>query len=151
VVIISVPALPEMFSEFDRIQGHRRRYLPETLQRSFASTGLELERIFWWGAWLVPALRRQRRRPLQAVPGEPPSRTYGRYLRLPPWPIPVVFRVAFALEQRPSLAGKLTTGTSLFAVARRQAAPIGARPAAPARSSRDGVAAGLRRSCDGPA
>jgi 2-polyprenyl-3-methyl-5-hydroxy-6-metoxy-1,4-benzoquinol methylase len=151
VVIVSVPALPEMFSEFDRIQGHRRRYLPETLRRSFAGTALVLEQIFWWGAWLVPVLHHQRRRPLQAAPRELPSRTYGRYLRLPPWPIPVVFRIAFALEQRPSLAGKLTTGTSLFAVARRQAAPIGARLAAPARSSRDGMVTGLARSCDGPA
>ena len=35
VVIVSVPALPEFFTEFDEIQGHRRRYLPETLQATF--------------------------------------------------------------------------------------------------------------------
>jgi 2-polyprenyl-3-methyl-5-hydroxy-6-metoxy-1,4-benzoquinol methylase len=138
VVIVSVPALPEMFSEFDRIQGHRRRYLPETLRLSFAQTGLELERTFWWGAWLVPTLRRQRRRPLRAVPGEPAAQTYSRYLRLPPWPIPIVLRMAFALEQGLSLAGKLTTGTSLFAVARR-IDPIVARPGAPAPASREGM------------
>ena len=28
LMIVSVPALPELFSEFDRVQGHRRRYLP---------------------------------------------------------------------------------------------------------------------------
>ena len=28
IVIVSVPALPEMYTEFDGIQGHRRRYLP---------------------------------------------------------------------------------------------------------------------------
>ena len=33
VLIVSVPALPDLFSEFDAIQGHRRRYLPETLAR----------------------------------------------------------------------------------------------------------------------
>ena len=32
VAIVSVPALPELFSEFDAIQGHRRRYLPDTLR-----------------------------------------------------------------------------------------------------------------------
>jgi 2-polyprenyl-3-methyl-5-hydroxy-6-metoxy-1,4-benzoquinol methylase len=39
LVVVSVPALPEMFSEFDRIQGHRRRYLPETLRAAFEGTG----------------------------------------------------------------------------------------------------------------
>jgi hypothetical protein len=129
VVIVSVPALPEMFSEFDRIQGHRRRYLPETLRKSFAGTGLDLMQVFWWGAWLVPALRRQRRRPLRAVPGEAAGRVYSRYLRLPPWPIPTAIRVLFSLEHRRSLAGKLTTGTSLVAVARRRDPAVAARPA----------------------
>jgi len=119
VVIVSVPALPEMFSAFDRIQGHRRRYLPETLRQAFVETGLDVERTFWWGAWLVPTLRRQRRRPLRSEPGEAPSQTYARYLRLPPWPMPLVLRAAFALESGRALDGRLTTGTSLFLVARR--------------------------------
>ncbi|MBX6312441.1 MAG: class I SAM-dependent methyltransferase [Isosphaeraceae bacterium] len=119
VVVISVPALPELFTEFDAIQGHRRRYRPETLRQAFAETGLVVERLFWWSSWLVPLLRWQRRRPRRAVPGESASQVYSRYLRLPPWPVPWAFRIAFALEQGPTLAGKLTIGTSLFAVARR--------------------------------
>lgn len=121
VVIVSVPALPEMFSEFDRIQGHRRRYLPETLGGAFEGSGLRLERTFWWGGWLRAALRRQRRRPLRAVPGETASETYSRYLRLPPWPAPLAMGAIFAWEQGRALAGKLGGGTSLFAVARRPA------------------------------
>ena len=31
-VVVSVPARPDLFSEFDVIQGHRRRYLPEALE-----------------------------------------------------------------------------------------------------------------------
>ena len=54
VVILSVPALPEFFSEFDEIQGHRRRYLPETLRAAFSGSDLAVERVFWWGQWLVP-------------------------------------------------------------------------------------------------
>ncbi len=61
-LVVSVPALPEMYGEFDRVQGHRRRYLPETLRAAFEGSGLAIERLFWWGAWLVPTLRRQRRR-----------------------------------------------------------------------------------------
>ena len=30
-LILSVPALPQLFSEFDAIQGHRRRYMPASL------------------------------------------------------------------------------------------------------------------------
>jgi hypothetical protein len=43
---------------------------------------------------------------------------YRQYLRLPPWPLPLALRLMFAVEQRRAIAGKLRTGTSLFAVAR---------------------------------
>ncbi len=119
VVVVSVPALPDLYGEFDRIQGHRRRYLPEALRAAFAGTGLEVERTFWWGGWLVPALRRQRRKPLRSSAFETDSRTYGRYLRLPPWPAPLAMAALFALERGRALDGKLSSGTSLFAVARK--------------------------------
>ncbi|HEY1381736.1 MAG TPA: class I SAM-dependent methyltransferase [Gemmataceae bacterium] len=124
VVVVSVPALPDMYTEFDSIQGHRRRYLPETLRAAFDGSGLEIERVFWWGRWLVPMLRRQRHRKLAAA-GESAAQAYRKYLRLPPWPAPLVFRLAFAIEQDRALACRLETGTSLYAVARRPAAPAG--------------------------
>lgn len=120
VVVVSVPALPELFNEFDRIQGHRRRYRPETLRGAFDGSGLELESIFWWGSWLVPLLGRQRRRP-HGRAGESAASVYRRYLELPIWPIPWAFRLAFAREHRQALEGRLRRGTSLFAVARRPA------------------------------
>ena len=118
VVVLSVPALPAMFGEFDAVQGHRRRYLPETLREAFAGSGLEVEQVFWWGAWLVPALRRQRSRP-RSRPGESAAETYRRYLKLPPRPLQWLLRIPFAWEQRRALDQRLNTGTSLFAVARR--------------------------------
>jgi SAM-dependent methyltransferase len=118
IVIVSVPALPELFTEFDSIQGHRRRYVPETLRAAFEGSGLELERIFWWGRWLVPALRRHRGRP-RSRPGETPSEIYRHYLDLPPWPLSWAVRLAFLIEQPLALRGLLSIGTSLFAVARR--------------------------------
>jgi SAM-dependent methyltransferase len=118
VVIVSVPALPEFFTEFDEIQGHRRRYLPESLRAAFEGSGLTLEQVFWWGQWLVPMLRRQRRRP-RGVAGESAAETYRRYLALPPWPVPLALGLGFTLEHKRALCGKLRTGTSLFACARR--------------------------------
>ena len=86
IVVVSVPALPELFTEFDAIQGHRRRYLPETLRAAFAGTGPGAGTGLLVGPWLVPTLRRQRARP-RAEPGESPSEVYRRYLGLPPWPL----------------------------------------------------------------
>ena len=119
-VVVSVPARPDLFSEFDVIQGHRRRYLPEALEHAFHVANLELERIFWWGAWMVPLIRRSRSRP-KAIVNESTAQAYCRYLRLPPWPIPLVMMAAYTIEQPRALAGKLCDGTSLFAVARRSA------------------------------
>ncbi len=119
-VLLTVPALPELFGEFDAVQGHRRRYLPETLRNALEGTGLEVKRVSWWGAWMVPVLARQRS-DRRGVPGEPAEVTYRRYLRLPPWPLPVALRLAFALEHGRALRGGLRKGTSLVAVARRPA------------------------------
>jgi SAM-dependent methyltransferase len=119
VVVVSVPALPDLYTEFDAIQGHRRRYLPDDLRAAFDGTGLDLERVIWWGSWMVPMLRRSRARP-RSRPGESTAETYRRYLSVPPWPGPLLFQCAFALEQNRTLEGKLTVGTSLFAVARRK-------------------------------
>jgi SAM-dependent methyltransferase len=118
VVVISVPALPDLFTEFDAVQGHRRRYLPESLRSAFVGSGLVIERVFWWGAWLVPHLRRQRRR-IRSQPGATALEIYSHYIRVPPWPLTWLLRMAFAAEQAPALAGALATGTSLFAVGRK--------------------------------
>jgi 2-polyprenyl-3-methyl-5-hydroxy-6-metoxy-1,4-benzoquinol methylase len=118
LVVVSVPALPELYGEFDSIQGHRRRYLAPMLRAAFAESGLVLERVFWWGRWLLPALRRQRTRS-HIRPGESAGEAYRRYLRLPPWPLTTAARIAFAIERRRAIRGGLTIGTSLFAVARR--------------------------------
>jgi SAM-dependent methyltransferase len=126
-LVVSVPALPELFSEFDTIQGHRRRYRPDSLRAAFEGSELQLERVFWWGRWLVTALARQRSRPRSRT-GETAAQVYRRYLRLPPWPLPWFARAAFALEQGAALRGRLGTGTSLFAVARRPAAGEVAAP-----------------------
>jgi SAM-dependent methyltransferase len=114
IAVVSVPALPELFSEFDEIQGHRRRYLPDSLHAAFDDTGLAVRSIFWWGAWMVPVLRRMRSRAGKSRP-----RTYADYLRLPRWPGPQLMALAFAVERRLAPKEWLSTGTSLFAVAAR--------------------------------
>ena len=118
IVVVSVPALPELFSEFDRVQGHRRRYLPEDLRGAFDQTSLAIEQLFWWGSWLVP-LFRARRRSSSGTVTEAPEEIYRRHLSLPTWPLPSLFRAAFAWEKSRALGGKTKRGTSLVAVARK--------------------------------
>jgi SAM-dependent methyltransferase len=124
VAVVSVPALPRLFSHFDTIQGHRRRYEPATLRRAFEGSGLDVETVIWWGAWMVPVLARQRVR--KTPPRQAAERTYADYLRLPPWPVPSLMTLMFAGEHHLALARRLSTGTSLFAIARK---PAGSPPA----------------------
>jgi SAM-dependent methyltransferase len=118
LLIVSVPALPDLWSAYDEVQGHRRRYLSATLRQAFGGTTLEVRKIIWWGAWMVPVLRATRLR-VKALPEEP-AEAYSYFLRLPPWPGPLLMRVAFALEHRRALTGKLKIGTSLLAISVRR-------------------------------
>jgi SAM-dependent methyltransferase len=117
-VIVSVPALPSLFSEFDRVQGHRRRHTVESLRSAFAGSGLDVVQTFWWGAWMVPLLRLQRLS-LWKDRQLSPLETYRRFLRIPPWPGVLAMNMAFQVDERLALRGLNPTGTSLFAVARR--------------------------------
>jgi len=118
VCILSVPALPELYSEFDRVQGHRRRYLPETLRQACSESQLRIEHVFWWGSWMVPIIRMRKSR-AQADASLSPAEVYRRYLVLPSWPISLALRLAFALDHLWTLSGNASQGTSLFAIARR--------------------------------
>src|SRR4051794_24444876 len=117
-VIISVPALPELFSEFDRVQGHRRRYTPESLRSTIAGSGLEIVQIFWWGQWMVRLLRK-RTTATRGCPGETSAEVYKRYLSLPPWPGVWLLKMMFLIDQIRTLRGRNVVGTSLFIIALR--------------------------------
>ena len=117
-VIISVPALPELFSEFDRVQGHRRRYALESLRRTIAGSGLEIEQIFWWGQWMVRFLRK-RTTTTRGSSGEASAEVYKRYLSLPPWPGVWLLKMMFLIDQMRTIRGRNVVGTSLFIIALR--------------------------------
>lgn len=116
-LILSVPALPRLFSEFDTIQGHRRRYSMALLTQALQQAGLTIDRAFYWGGWLVPMLQLQRSRP-KARPGDTNADIYLRYLKPPARWIQPFLRLAFAVDERLALASLLPAGTSLVAVVR---------------------------------
>jgi SAM-dependent methyltransferase len=117
-VIISVPALPALFSEFDRVQGHRRRYTPESLRSAIAGSGLEIVQILWWGQWMARLLEK-RTTATRARPGDTSAQVYQRYLSLPPWPGIWFLKLMFLLDHRRTLRGRNVVGTSLFTIAFR--------------------------------
>jgi SAM-dependent methyltransferase len=119
VAVVSVPARPDLFSEFDRIQGHRRRYFPDSLRAAFEGSGLEVCQLFWWGAWMVPILRGMRR--ANRITATDHAKSYAAHLRLPRWPLPLMMKLLYAWEQPRAMSGKLATGTSLFVIAERAA------------------------------
>jgi SAM-dependent methyltransferase len=115
-LIVSVPALPELYSEFDEVQGHRRRYTAEALRSCLEEAKLEVHDVLWWGQWMV--------RPLEARKSHRRGRAwdtsvdiYKRYLALPLWPAPWAMRAMFRIDRRRTLRRRNVTGTSLIAVA----------------------------------
>ncbi len=115
LAVVSVPALPELFSEFDRIQGHRRRYLPETLRAVFAGSGFESPN----SSGGAPGCSRVPGCAMAGTQNRSWQKTYAEYLPVPRWPLSFLMNFAFAWEQNWALNGKLTTSTSLFAIAVR--------------------------------
>ena len=118
VAVVSVPALPELFTEFDRVQGHRRRYVPATLRQAFERSDFIIEQVLWWGGWLVPLLRLHRLR-RRGRPDATPMQIYSEYVKLPRWPLSPALRVGFILDRQLALRGMIRRGTSLIAIARR--------------------------------
>jgi 2-polyprenyl-3-methyl-5-hydroxy-6-metoxy-1,4-benzoquinol methylase len=123
VLIVSVPAGPELYGEFDEIQGHRRRYTAERLRRVFEGTELEVEALAGWGRCLLPAAR-SRRRATKTRPGEAVWETYEKYLQVPRGGAGRLLRALLDLESTATMRGWRGAGTSLIAVARR----MGDRP-----------------------
>lgn len=53
-IIVNVPARMELFSNYDRIMGHVRRYTMQTLRDCANSAGLSIETATYWGLPLYP-------------------------------------------------------------------------------------------------
>ena len=53
-VFINVPALKFLFSKYDRMAGHKRRYNKKTLQELIAKNNIEIISIYYWGLSMIP-------------------------------------------------------------------------------------------------
>lgn len=55
-IVINVPAIQFLFSDYDRVAGHFRRYSIRSLQTTIGNSALRLKRYTYWGAPLLPFL-----------------------------------------------------------------------------------------------
>jgi SAM-dependent methyltransferase len=55
-LVINVPALPKLYSSYDKSVGHLRRYASRELIRTVRASGVAVNRWTYWGLPLVPAL-----------------------------------------------------------------------------------------------
>jgi 2-polyprenyl-3-methyl-5-hydroxy-6-metoxy-1,4-benzoquinol methylase len=73
-LLINVPAIQNLYSEYDRCAGHLRRYALPNLIRLLRSQDLEILAATYWGLALLPFLWVRKRR-LRYVPPEKVIRT----------------------------------------------------------------------------
>ncbi len=120
-VVVTVPAHPALWSDFDIASGHRRRYSTVMLERSLTRAGLRTEyltpimSLLYPMAWVGRRSRGVGERPVRSA-----EEVVAHELRLPPAPLN---QLAFwALRAEAVLVAhqwRLPWGTSLLAVARR--------------------------------
>lgn len=56
LMVVGVPAHPQLFSKYDRLVGHIRRYEREELMKLFHVTGLQDTEVCFWGFSMLPML-----------------------------------------------------------------------------------------------
>ncbi len=64
ILIVSVPALPALFSEWDRQLGHFRRYTAPSLRKAIVDSGFEILRLNYFWSFLTPAAVWRKFRPV---------------------------------------------------------------------------------------
>lgn len=115
VVIITVPALPWLWSDHDVALHHKRRYTRQTLAQLFANAGYHIERISYWTSMLLPLLAGTR------VAGKLKPKKSGPPVydvSVPPLPINSVLSGIMTAERKLLEHVDMPLGSSLFAVIR---------------------------------
>ena len=102
-LIVSVPALPDLFGEFDRFKGIAGAICPMTCARCSTARGSR-SNASSGGAMVPGSDRSQRNAALEAGHGPANSPVLGlspRYLKLPPWPLPWLAEPCVPARGRP--------------------------------------------------
>jgi hypothetical protein len=115
--VLTVPALPRLWSPHDEINEHARRYRHLELAQRIQQAGLRLERLTYFSTLLLP-LGVVERAVVRRV-----GSAASLALRMPPGPLNAALRTIFGLEVPVLRARDLPLGMSLLAVATRPSDP----------------------------
>jgi SAM-dependent methyltransferase len=116
-LVLTVPALPRLWSPHDEINEHARRYRHLELAQRIQQAGLRLERLTYFSTLLLP-LGVVERAVVRRV-----GSAASLALRMPPGPLNAALRTIFGLEVPVLRARDLPLGMSLLAVATRPSDP----------------------------
>jgi SAM-dependent methyltransferase len=116
--IITVPALPVLYSDHDRVLHHFRRYTGRTLRVAVETADLRLERMSYWTSLLLPlvAVQRTASRIRSALV---PGRKLEYSVKTPRKGLNTLLGGVMSVERRLLRNVRMPVGSSLFAVVRR--------------------------------
>lgn len=108
-LLVTVPALPWLWSRHDEIHHHKRRYTSRSLMRTALSAGLHVSRISYFNTLLFPAALA--RRIGSILSGRPVEDD-----RMPARPLNSLLRCIFSAERHVVGRLPLPVGLSVYAV-----------------------------------
>jgi len=119
-VLVTVPSYPFLWSVFDEMNHHQRRYTRSSLARSLAGSGLRVDRISYFNTLLFPAVAVSRS--MERLTGrslrtpEERDRAIARWFRV--GPMNGILEGLFAFERHWLRRADLPLGSSILALAR---------------------------------
>ncbi|MDI6842826.1 MAG: class I SAM-dependent methyltransferase [Anaerosomatales bacterium] len=114
LLVVTVPALPSLWSIHDEDNAHFRRYTKASLQRLLAGSGFQTERLTYFNMLLLPLGYASR-----AMANVTRSRK-ALGVDTPPEPLNGLLKALFGLEATALRHADLPVGMSLLAVARKE-------------------------------
>ena len=114
-LLVTVPALPWLWSRHDEANEHHRRYLPRTLRRTLVDAGLSVVTLRYAFFWTVAPLLARR----WLAPADPTLGVADYEVTIPPEPLNRVLTAFSRCEHAIGRVIRWPLGTSLLAVARR--------------------------------
>lgn len=117
ILVVTVPALPWLWSSHDDVNHHRRRYMRGSLARSIRAAGLEPVKISYYNALLLPLA--VTRKVVHRMNGT------GDHLETLPGPVNAMLRSVLSAELPAIRRWDIPLGASLVCTARRTCRPAG--------------------------
>jgi 2-polyprenyl-3-methyl-5-hydroxy-6-metoxy-1,4-benzoquinol methylase len=122
ILLVTVPAMPSLWTSYDRASGHLRRYTAHRLERVLQDAGMAVERVTHFMSFLAPAALASRHigdlverlRGAEPVPADVLTREIK-----PKAPLNECWLALARTERRILRRRSLPCGTSLIAVTRR--------------------------------